>query len=101
MGSHLTIMFGLDQIRACFDAITSRPAKILQLDGYGLAPGCHADMVVLQAADPVEAIRLKTRRLAVIRRGEIVARTAPTVTELSLPGRPNSLKLTYRAAAPN
>ena len=27
MGSHLTIMFGLDQVRACFDAITENPAK--------------------------------------------------------------------------
>jgi len=100
MGSHLTMMFGLDQVRACFDAITVNPAKILQLEGYGLEPGCHADMVVFQAADPLEAIRLRARRLMVIRRGEIVARTAPTVTELSLPGRPDSLELTYKPGQP-
>ena len=96
MGSHITAMFGVDQVRACFDAITVSPAKILLLEDYGLDPGCHADMIVLQAADPLEAIRLKARRLAVIRRGKIIARTAPTVTELSLPGRPNILELTYR-----
>ena len=32
---------------------------MLGLDGYGLAPGCHADFVLLQARDPVEAIRLR------------------------------------------
>ena len=96
MGSHITAMFGVDQVSACFDAITVSPAQILLLEDYGLDPGCHADMIVLQAADPLEAIRLKARRLAVIRRGKIIARTAPTVTELSLPGRPNILELTYR-----
>jgi len=97
MGSHLTLMTGADQIGACFDAITVKPAKILHLEGYGLEPGCHADMVMLQAADPLEAIRLRATRLAVIRRGEIVARTAPTVTELSVPGRPGNLELTHKA----
>ena len=98
MGSHVTAMFGEDQVRACFDAITVNPARIMHLDGYGLEPGCHADMVVLQAADPLEAIRLRARRLAVIRRGAVVARTPPTVTELSVPGRPNSVALTYKPA---
>jgi cytosine/creatinine deaminase len=41
-----------------------RRAKILGLDGYGIAPGCHADFVLLQARDPVEAIRLRATRLA-------------------------------------
>ena len=100
MGSHLTNMFGVDEVRVCFDAITVSPAKFLQLDGYGLEPGCYADMVVLQAADPLEAIRLRARRLAVIRRGEVIARTAPTVTELSVPGRPNSVELTYKQTDP-
>ena len=55
MGSHVAAMFGDDQVQACFDAITVNPAKIMHLDGYGLEPGCHADMIVLQAADPLEA----------------------------------------------
>ena len=43
------------------------------LDGYGLAPGCNADLVLLQAADPIEAIRLRAERLCVIRRGKVIA----------------------------
>jgi cytosine/adenosine deaminase-related metal-dependent hydrolase len=48
---------------ACFEAVTSVPAKILGLDGYGVAPGCHADFVLLEARDPVEAIRRRRRAL--------------------------------------
>ena len=50
--------------------------------------GCNADFVILQAADPLEALRLKPTRLGVIRRGKVIARAAPRITELSLDGRP-------------
>ena len=45
--------------RACFEAVTTAPAAILGLDGYGIAVGCKADLVLLQARDTVEAIRLR------------------------------------------
>ena len=52
---------------------------------------CHADLVVLQAADPVEAVRLRATRLHVLRRGKTVAETAPKLSRLDLPGRPTSV----------
>jgi cytosine deaminase len=58
------------------------------LTGYGLAVGCHADFVLLQARDPVEALRLRATRLKVVRRGQLLAQTPPTTGQLSLPGRP-------------
>jgi cytosine deaminase len=88
MGVHVAQMTGRKAMAACFDAVTSIPAKILGLDGYGVAPGCHADFVLLEARDPVEAIRLKATRLAVVRRGKIIARTPSAATALDLPGRP-------------
>lgn len=88
MAVHVGQMTGLDAIDACFDAVTTVPARILHLDGYGLAPGCHADLVVLQARDRFEAIRLKPTRLLVLRRGRAIARTPARQTALSLPGRP-------------
>ena len=88
MGLHVAQMTGQDAMRACFDAVTRVPAAILGLDGYGIAPGCHADLVLLQARDPVEAIRLRATRLAVIRRGRIIARTPAATAALQLPGRP-------------
>ena len=39
----------------------------------------------------VAAVRLRARRIAVIRRGEVVARTAPRLTTLALAGRPATL----------
>jgi cytosine deaminase len=66
------------------------------LEGCGLAPGCFADLVVLQAGDPVEALRLKPARLFVIRRGAVIAETAPVVSRLSLGGQ--SLSVDFRHA---
>ena len=88
MGLHVAQMTSQGGMRACFDAVTKTPASILGLDGYGLAPGCHADLVLLQAKDPVEAIRLRATRLAVIRRGKVIARTPAATATLELPGRP-------------
>jgi cytosine deaminase len=88
MGLHVAQLTGRDDMRFCFAAVTEAPARILHLDGYGLKPGCNADMVLLQAADPIEAIRMKATRLAVIRRGKVIAETAAKVARLDLPGRP-------------
>ena len=90
MGLHVAQMTGQDAMRACFRAVTQTPASILGLEGYGIAPGCNADLVLLQARDPVEAIRLRATRLAVIRRGQVIARTPPTTAILELTGRPGS-----------
>jgi cytosine deaminase len=75
----------------CFDAVTVNSAAIMGLDGYGLNKGDKANMVVLQAADRIEAIRLRAHRLEVIRAGRVIARADPVVTKLDLPGRPGTL----------
>jgi cytosine deaminase len=90
MGLHVAQMTSQDAMRACFRAVTETPAAILGLEGYGIAPGCHADLVLLQARDPIEAIRLRATRLAVIRRGRVIARCPPATAGLQLPGRPSS-----------
>jgi len=87
MAIHVGQMTSLDGIANAFAGVTTNAARILHLDGYGLAPGCRADLVVLQAADPFEAIRLKAARLFVLRGGKVIARSAPRQTELCLPGR--------------
>src|SRR5580704_6028513 len=95
MAIHVGHLTALDAIRACYDAITVNAAKILHLDGYGIAPGCRADLVLLQAADPFEAIRLKAPRLLVIRGGKTIARTPEKVTTLSVDGRPDRVALNF------
>ncbi len=91
MAVHATQMGSQADKRALFDAVTTVPARVLGLDGYGLAPGCHADLVVLAARDPAEAIRLRPARRAVIRRGRVIAETPPEVTRLTLDGRPDTV----------
>jgi cytosine deaminase len=91
MGMHVAQMTGQDGIRACFAAVTATPARILGLEGYGIDVGCKADLVVLQARDPVEAIRLRATRLLVLRGGKIIARTAPATASLAIAGRPSEV----------
>ena len=97
MGLHVAQMTSQAAMRQCFDAVTTRPAGILHLDGYGLEPGCHADFVLLQAQDPIEAIRLRATRLAVYRRGKRVAQTPATTASLILEGRPTETSFLSRA----
>ena len=91
MGIHAAPMTSREAMRWAFDAVTINPARTMGLDGYGLEPGCHADFVVLQARDPIEAIRLKANRLFVVRRGQVIAETAERVSQLRLDGRPSSV----------
>ena len=84
MGLHIAQMTGVDHMREIFEAVTFNGAKALGLEGYGLEAGCHADIVILQARDPQEALRLKPARLFVIRRGSVIAETSPVVSRLSL-----------------
>jgi cytosine/creatinine deaminase len=91
MAVHGAPMTSREAIRWTFDAVTEIPARILGLEDYGLAVGANADIVLLQAADPIEAVRLRATRLVVIRRGKVVARTPAREARLALSGRPETL----------
>jgi cytosine/creatinine deaminase len=67
------------------------------LQGYGLKVGAHADFLLLQAHDAVEALRLRATRLKVVRRGRVLANTAPRVAQLHLAGRPGHVDFTRQA----
>ena len=95
MAIHVGQMTSLDGIAGAYAGVTTNAAKILHLDGYGLEPGCRADLLVLQAADAFEAIRLKAARLLVLRAGKVIARGAARHSELSLPQRPHALTLEF------
>jgi cytosine deaminase len=87
MGLHVAQMTSPADMRRCFDLVTSEPACIMGLRDYGLHAGANASLVVLEASDPIEAIRLRATRLAVISKGKVVARTPPRRASVSLPGR--------------
>jgi cytosine deaminase len=90
MGLHVAQMTGQAAMHQCFLAVTEAPARILGLEGYGLVPGCHADLVLLDAASTVDAIRLRAPRKLVLRRGAVVAQAPRAAALLDLPGRPAS-----------
>ena len=95
MAVHVGQLTSRDAVRRCFHAVTAEPAAIMGLEGYGLEPGCRADLVVLEAGDPIEAVRLKAARLFVLRAGQIVARSAPRLAQLDLPGRPPAVSFLH------
>jgi cytosine deaminase len=75
MAAHLG---NLDQLAWLPELITTNPARALGLVGYGLAPGCRADLVVLDARDAAEAIIEQAEKLYVIKAGRVVARNTRT-----------------------
>lgn len=91
MAVHIAHMTSREAMGFCFDAITKNPARIIGLEDYGIAKGMNADFVLLQAKDPIEAIRLKANRLTVVRRGKIIAETSQRTSRLNLDGRPRAV----------
>jgi len=73
MGLHVAQMTSVQGIHACFDAVTTNAAQVMGLQGYGLAPGCDAHFVLLQATDVVDSIRSRASRLKVWRAGKLLS----------------------------
>ena len=91
MGLHVAQMTSQAAMRQCFDAVTTNAARVMHLQSYGLEVGCDASFVLLQARDPVEAIRLRANRLKVWKKGLLVAQTPEVVARLQLAGRPGAV----------
>jgi cytosine deaminase len=94
MGMHVAQMTSQDGIRACYDAVTVNAAKVMHLENYGVAQGCDASFVLLQARHPGDAIRLRANRLKVWRKGRLLASAPEQVSRLDLPGRPPEVRFT-------
>jgi cytosine deaminase len=88
MAIHVAQMASIADKQKVFEILTYGNARVMGLVGYGIEVGCHADLVILQARDTVEALRLKANRLTVIRRGKVIAETPARLTALNLVGRP-------------
>jgi cytosine deaminase len=95
MGLHVAQMSHPDEMARCFTMVTQTNAQIIGLPDYGLRKGALASLVVLDASNPVEAVRLRPARLAVVSKGKVIARSARGDATLNLPGRPQT---THRRA---
>ncbi len=89
MGLHVAQMTSPVEMRRCFDMVTTENARIMGLEHLGLRVGARASLVVLDAGSPIEALRLRPARLAVISRGRVISRMPRGQSTLSLPGRPD------------
>ena len=96
MALHVAQMTGQSQMEQCFEAITSNPAKILNLEKYGIKKGYKADLVVLQCRNAIEALRLRPARLYVIKSGKIISSTKNVSYELNLSGKKIQTDLIFR-----
>ena len=88
MGLHVGQLSSREDMAWCFDAVTRNSARIMGLEGYGLSKGCAANIVLLQARDVIEAVRLRPARLAVVRAGRVIARQPAALSTLSINDRP-------------
>lgn len=91
MGLHLTQMTSQKDMHHCFEMITTENAKILELDSNEIVINNPANLIVLDASDQIEAIRLRSDKLFVISKGKIVSRKAPSQASLSIKGRPKKV----------
>ncbi len=62
------------QLRECFNMLTERSARVLNLKDYGFALGNPADVVILNAETPEQAIAEISRPQAVFRKGKQTVR---------------------------
>lgn len=96
MGLHVAQMTSPADMRRCFDMVTAESAAIMGLADYGLEVGRKASLVVLDAGDPVEAIRLRAERLCVVAGGQVVAEREKRATRLNIDGRPSTVERRLR-----
>jgi cytosine deaminase len=92
MGMHVAQMTHPDEMARCFTMVTETNAAIIGVEGYGLSKGAMASLVVLDADNPVDALRLRPARLAVVSKGKVIAKTSRQDATLSIPSRPETVR---------
>ena len=75
LASHVAHMSRPHEIETVFDMQTGAAARTMGLEDYGAEPGCIADLAIIDAADPLEALTRRADRTHVIKRGQVVAET--------------------------
>ncbi|MGO4915483.1 amidohydrolase family protein [Pseudogemmobacter sp. W21_MBD1_M6] len=97
MGLHVAQMTSPAEMRQCFDMVTTENARIMGLTDYGLKVGALASLVVLDAGNPIEALRLRPDRLCVVAKGKVISRQLRNDARLSVDGRPPTVRRRHHA----
>ena len=72
LASHLLWMTRRGELGTLYEMITTRAARAMNLEGYGLATGCRANLVVLDQADLTDILRFHEPPRIVISHGRVV-----------------------------
>ena len=68
-----------DEMRIALDVCTVHGARVMELDGYGLAEGCKADFVIVPGETIAEVIVTRSQKRRVIKSGRLVARDGVSI----------------------
>jgi len=93
MALHVAQMTGRQQMLDVYHMITSNSARALALPDYGIAEGNPANLIVLNAADRIEALRLEAECLYSVRFGKVIATTRPAEREVVCGGMVQTVNL--------
>lgn len=66
-------------IMECFNMVTERSARLMRLDGYGVAVGNDADLVVHDCSDPVTAVAELVPPVCAFKRGRRTFTREPVI----------------------
>lgn len=86
LAAHILNASPLTQADALLGMVTQQAARIMRLPDYGLAPGCAANLVVLEGSSPYEAIWRHRPPRYVISRGRLVVTNESSTRFDGVPG---------------
>ena len=84
--AHYGQMSGAQELSYLLEMVSTNPAKALGVDSGGVRVGGPASLVVFDAPTPADAVRRISPRYLVMRDGQIVARTQPAQTTVTVAG---------------
>lgn len=92
---HMCQMSGRDEQSTILDMITFNNARALALDNYGIAVRHKADLVVLDAYNEFDILRLLPTALLVIKNGQVVAETPKVATKIHIKNLTEEVNFTF------
>ena len=83
-GLHICHMMGFEDLQRCLDLVTDNSARTLNLgEGYGIAVGRPANLVILDADSDYEAVRRQAKARVSIRGGKVLMTRVPERVEFT------------------
>lgn len=79
---HYAHMSGRNDVGLLWNMLTTANAEVFGVDDYGLSVGADGSLVVYDAPDPFNVLRMRSPRTLVLKNGYEIARTEPGKTRI-------------------